>query len=77
MQKRKKSNDSLSDIFKDAGCDEALEKQLIVLKQTGQTDEFLRLLAKHKTSLLADLHRVQKRIDCLDFLVYKTKKETI
>ena len=37
MQKRKKSNDSLSDIFKDAGCDEALEKQLIVLKQTGQT----------------------------------------
>ena len=77
MQKRKKSNDSLSDILKDAGCDEALEKQLIVLKQTGQTDEFLRLLAKHKTSLLADLHRVQKRIDCLDFLVYKIKKETI
>lgn len=75
MQKRKKSNDSLSDIFKDAGCDEALEKQLIVLKQTGQTDEFLRLLAKHKTSLLADLHTSQKRIDCLDFLVYKTKKE--
>lgn len=75
MQKRTKSNDNLTDILKDAGCDEALEKQLIVLKQTGQTDEFLRLLAKHKTSLLADLHASQKRIDCLDFLVYKTTKE--
>lgn len=75
MQKRRQSNDNLTDILKDAGCDEALEKQLIVLKQTGQTDEFLRLLAKHKTNLLADLHTSQKRIDCLDFLVYKTKKE--
>lgn len=75
MQKRKKSNDNLTDILKDAGCDEKLEQELVALQETGKTDEFLRLLAKHKTSLLTDLHRVQKRIDCLDFLVYKTKKE--
>lgn len=75
MQKRTKSNDNLTDILKDAGCGEKLQQELVALQETGKTDEFLRLLAKHKTSLLADLHRVQKRIDCLDFLVYKTKKE--
>lgn len=77
MQESTKSNRNLAEILGDAGCDEKLEEQLLALQEAGQTDEFLKLLAKHKTDLLADLHRVQKRIDCLDFLVYKIKKETI
>lgn len=77
MQESTKSNRNLAEILRDAGCDEELKEQLITLQETGQTEAFLRLLAKHKTNLLADLHGVQKRIDCLDFLVYKTKKETI
>lgn len=75
MQKITKSNRDLTDILKDAGCDKKLEQELIALQEAGKTDEFLRLLAKHKMNLLADLHGVQKRIDCLDYLVYKIKKE--
>lgn len=77
MQKSAKSNMNLIDILKDAGCSEELKKQLIALQENGQTDEFLRLLAKHKTNLLTDLHASQKRVDCLDFLVYKIKKGAI
>lgn len=37
--------------------------------------EGLKLLAAHRRTLLDDLHNEQKRIDCLDCLVYKMEKE--
>lgn len=33
-----------------------------------------RLLGKHRDTLLDTMHREQKRIDCLDYLLYQMKK---
>ena len=39
--------------------------------------EALRLLTAHRRHLLDTLHQEQKRIDCLDYLVYQMRKAGI
>lgn len=71
-------NESLESIIqnlKDAGCDsETIEKFMADL-QKGKKASSLKRLAVHRKKLLDSLHREQKCIDCLDYLVYQMKKE--
>jgi len=60
--------------LKDAGCDSFLIKEFFRLKNSGQVNELFRLLSKHKSKLLETLHENQKKIDCLDFLVFDLKQ---
>ena len=58
--------------LKDAGCsDEAIARLL----KCKDNKELLCLLSRHRAELLDDVHRCQKRIDCLDYLVYQLKKK--
>ena len=59
----------------DAGCGQELIKKFMEDFKHGRTAEELKLLAAHRRKLLDELHREQKRIDCLDYLVYTMKKE--
>lgn len=60
--------------LKDAGCDsETIEKFMADL-QKGKEANGLKRLADHRRNLLDSLHREQKCIDCLDYLVYQMKK---
>lgn len=59
----------------DAGCDRETVERCLSLNRRAQTPELLRLLARHRKSLLDGLHRNQKQIDCLDYLIYKTEQE--
>ncbi len=58
----------------DAGCGEALTQSCMELAKVNQWDRILSLLSKQRTDLLDSVHDGQKRIDCLDFLVYSIKK---
>lgn len=60
----------------DAGCEPKLIEKLLKLKEEGKTEEQLRLLKRHRTSLLATVHENQKRIDCLDYYVFTIRKKT-
>ena len=44
------------------------------LEQSGQYREQLRLLSDHRRRLLDCLHQEERRIDCLDYLVYQLEK---
>ena len=59
----------------DAGCDEHMTEECMVLMKEGKGADMLPILAGHRASLLSLVHTGQKRIDCLDFLVYKIKKK--
>lgn len=63
--------------LKDSGCDEktitAITKNFCEKNYMGG----IKLLEAHRRALLDELHREQKRIDCLDYLVYKMKKENL
>lgn len=59
----------------DAGCDNDTITAFIEHIHEEKIAEGLKLLALHRRSLLDELHKEQKRIDCLDYLVYKMEKE--
>lgn len=58
----------------DAGCDKAVITAFVEDIHAEKIAEGLKLLAVHRSSLLDELHKEQKRIDCLDYLVYKMEK---
>ncbi len=59
----------------DAGCGEELTRRFMDLAEQGKTREALALLAGHRKALLDNCHAEQKKIDCLDYLVYRMEKE--
>lgn len=69
------------DIFKirrnlsDAGFTAPLIGQFIDLVRRKKRNEQYHLLARHRIALLDELHRVQYKIDCLDYLVYAMERE--
>ena len=60
--------------LKDAGCDRETAERFITLEGTGDTQEQLKLLSIHRKRLLDRIHSEEKRIDCLDYLVYQLQK---
>lgn len=58
----------------DAGCNQEIVQRCMDLAQGKKTAELKRILAKHRRTLLDTVHAEQKKIDCLDYLVYKMDK---
>lgn len=61
----------------DAGCSEAEANQYLTFAKKGEWNRLCTALAKQKTALLSVLHKSEKQIDCLDFLVYEINKKYI
>ena len=59
----------------DAGCGEELVQRCVALTEGERTAEVLRILSRHRKTLLDTVHQGEKQIDCLDYLVYKLEKE--
>ena len=59
----------------DAGCDSELIEKFMELLKNRQTEAGLSLLAKPRRFLLDCYHAEQKKIDCLDYLVYKLNRQ--
>ncbi len=59
----------------DAGCGKELIAEFMEALRKDNISEDLKLLQAHRYSLLDNLHKEQKRIDCLDYLVYRMTKE--
>lgn len=60
--------------LKDAGCGRDTIAAFVEDIREEKIAEGLKLLAAHRSSLLDSLHKEQKRIDCLDYLIYKLEK---
>ncbi len=72
--RKNQSREAIIQYLKDAGCDsETIEKFMADL-QKGKEANGLKRLAAHRKNLLDSLHREQKCIDCLDYLVYQMKE---
>ena len=55
--------------LEDAGCDQ--DTDYVEHLRIGNQKDQLRLLEKHRNLLLERVHKEEKRIDCLDYLVYQ------
>ena len=61
--------------LKDAGCDEELITQCIKKYNNDDLKMLIKSLQCHRCCLLDKLHEEQKKIDCLDYLIYSLKKK--
>ncbi len=60
--------------LKDAGCDESAITDISKLYHTGQINDAIRVLRRHRLKLMEKLHESQYQVDCLDFLVHRMEK---
>lgn len=61
--------------LKDAGCGDSIIEQFFRLEEEGEAKEQLELLSGHREQLLDKVHREERRIACLDYLVYQMQKK--
>lgn len=59
----------------DAGCSQEVVQRCMDLARGKKTAEMKRILAGHRRTLLDTVHAEQKKIDCLDYLVYTLDKD--
>lgn len=55
----------------DAGCKKQDIEGCILLYKNNENKELINQLSCYRKSLLDDLHQVQYKIDCLDYLLYQ------
>lgn len=67
-------SESIIQNLKDAGCDSETIENFMADLQKGKRANGLKRLAVHRKNLLDSLHREQKCIDCLDYLVYQMRE---
>ncbi len=65
------AEDKIIQNLKDAGCEESI---INTFMNSHDNKARLHLLEQHRKQLLDNVHKYQKRIDCLDFLVYQMEK---
>ena len=63
--------------LKDAGCDLAIIDQFTALQKAELIEAQIRLLSDHRNLLLQNIHADQRKLDCLDFLLYKIRHSSI
>lgn len=59
----------------DDGCDERTKKAFLELCSLGKVKEGIHLLQRYRKTLLGDGHEGQKKIDALDFLLFKMRHD--
>ncbi len=59
----------------DAGCGPEIIRQCMALARKRDQAELMRILFRHRRMLLDTVHQNEKRIDCLDYLVYTMEKQ--
>lgn len=57
--------------LRDAGCQEQFIEESIVLYENNEKKKLNDQLFVYRKLLLHDLHKVQNKIDCLDYLIYQ------
>ena len=68
------SSEELTQALRDAGCDEATATKLMKLYAAGQTAKAKKLLSQHRKELLDGIHAEERKISCLDYLVYEMNR---
>lgn len=68
------TEETIKQNLRDAGCDEACICEFMEDMNQNKEAEGMKVLHRHRSKLLDAMHREQKRIDCLDYLIYQMRK---
>ncbi len=67
------NEEQMRECLTDAGCDETLIGQFEALRCSDRRKDQFRLLNDYRRQLLESIHTEQKKLDCLDYLLYAMK----
>lgn len=68
------SREAVIQNLKDAGCGPDIIEDFLFYFDRNQIEKQLELLEAHRKQLLNIVHMEEKRICCLDYLVYQIKR---
>ena len=68
------SEDAVVENLRDAGCSSSQIECFLDWQEEERTADQLFMLSEHRKQLLDNVHREEKRIDCLDYLVYQIER---
>ena len=71
MEEKQASREAVIQILQDAGCESELIERYLRLR----SQHAFREQRKHRAALLEAIHGEQKKLDCLDDLLYLLEKE--
>ena len=71
------TNEEIIQNLKDAGCNEQTIECFMNQLNNDRLSEGICLLNKHRCCLLTNFHQEQKRIDCLDYLIYMLQRKPL
>lgn len=60
--------------LKDAGCTQGAVAHFMALWEGADRESQIRFLRRHRSFLLDGIHVAQKKLDCLDYLIYQLEK---
>lgn len=68
------SKEAIIQNLKDAGCAQDIIECCMTCMEQGKKKELLKRLEEHRKGLLHKVHKEEKYIDCLDYLVYQIRR---
>ena len=66
--------DKILSSLQDAGCGEAELKKAKQLFDSGDSEEMIRHFRKCRCSRMEELHKSQRKVECMDYLIRQTAK---
>ena len=57
--------------LRDAGCSQTTISRFMECLKNWAEKEELQILSRHRKTLLDRIHREERKIDCLDYLIYQ------
>lgn len=57
--------------LKDAGCSDEMAEEYLSCEEQGLTGKQVNMLTMHRCNLVENMHQEQRKIDCLDYLIYQ------
>lgn len=67
--------EDVSRLLQDAGCTKEFAQRFLSTMETGSVQALLQLLQTQRRCQLDQLHREEKKLDLLDYLRYRLKKQ--
>lgn len=65
---------SMTTALSDAGCGQDAIERAERLLSAGRQSDLIRHLRLCRCALMDELHRAQRKVDCLDYLIRQTEK---
>ena len=60
----------------DMGCEQSAIDEACVLMNSGHTEDLIKHLRRYRCELMDQMHKSQKRVDCMDYLIRQVSRTT-